>query len=233
MSKAMNYRPRAKKSWCLINPETSVVKVSEDMSGKMEGIPAISTLCTKNPFCIARMKNGAAVCAQCFAEATTNHYANLRKNLEYNSLVLAGSVLPLELLPKFKRTIIMVRFEAFGDLLNVTHMKNYINICRVNPHVNFTLWTKNPNFVKLACDEVGKPANLTIIQSSFLVNEPEEPANEYIDKVFTVYSAEYLEFHSIESNCAGLDCAACASCYLDKTVTEIRELLRIKNKRAK
>lgn len=224
-------RNKKNDSLFLVNPETSAVKVSEKMGGKMYGIPAISTLCTINPFCLARMKNGAAVCAQCFAEATTNQYSDLRQNLEYNTLLLSGSVLPVEVLPRFKRTVRIARFEAFGDLMNVTHAINYINIAKLNPHVNFTLWTKNHNFIKLAADKVGKPGNLTIVQSALLVNECEKPVNEYIDKVFTVYTGEYLEENNIKSNCAGLDCAACASCYLDKDVKNIIEQLRIKNKR--
>ena len=58
----------------------SPVHVSDYMSGKMEGIPSISTSCLENPICRARMENGESVCSHCFAAATLDRYTAAGEN---------------------------------------------------------------------------------------------------------------------------------------------------------
>lgn len=212
----------------ITNKKENVVYISDRMSGKMENIPAISSSCRVNPFCIARMKLGFAVCRECYAHATTGQYKDLEKRLEYNSAILSEMLIPLDKLPTFKTTVEIVRFEAFGDLINVTHARNYLRIARKNPSVRFALWTKNTNFIKQAIEMDGKPKNLNVIQSSLTVNKPDEIAGDYIDKRFTVYTAEYLEEHGTPSNCAGISCDSCRNCYLENNVAELLEILRKK-----
>lgn len=195
----------------------SPVYVSDRMTGKMEGIPCISTTMQLNPICKERAKVEGSICAACYAARTTKQYKTLEAHLEENYLLLTEHIIPDDLLPRFKRTVRVVRFESFGDLATVKQAINYINIARVNPEVRFALWTKNPHILAEAIREVTAPYNLTIIYSSPMVNEDARgmvARYPFIDKVFTVYDKEHIG-KAEGFMCAGKDCATCLHCYLD------------------
>ena len=206
----------------------SPVYISDYMSGKMEGIPAISTSCLLNPFCRARAKDPNSICAHCYSEGTINRYSELSRHLEENTELLK-KIIPAGWLPRFKKTVGIVRFEAFGDLLNVEHAINYFRIAAANPHVQFALWTKNKGIIRRAVESVhnpvGKPANIELVYSANKVNGP-EPLPLYFDKVFVVWESEKkcLEdgYHGI--NCGARACGDCGICYLDKEIALINEL---------
>lgn len=205
----------------------SAVYVSDYMSGKMSGIPCISTTMQLNPICQARAKVKGSICEACYAGRTTNQYKALEAHLEDNYRLLTTTIVPGALLPRFKRTVAIVRFESFGDLANATQATNYINIAKANPRVKFALWTKNPKILAEAIRAHGKPLNLEVIYSSPMLNSRAELIREtysFIDKVFTVYDKEHFDgapgFH-----CAGKDCAACGHCYLDEG-SDVKEMLK-------
>lgn len=195
----------------------SAVYICDRMSGKMEGIPCISTTMQLNPICRERAKVEGSICSKCYAARTTRQYKALEAHLEENYRVLTKVIISDELLPRFKRTVRMVRFESFGDLATPTQAINYINIARVNPEVKFALWTKNPKILEEAIREVTAPGNLTIIYSSPMINEDARgmmARYPFIDKVFTVYDKEHIT-KAKGFKCAGKDCASCGHCYLD------------------
>ena len=212
-----------KKSKYCVN--ASPVHVSDSMSGKMAGIPSISTSCLVNPICKARMKDGNSICAHCFAEATLTRYKAAGVAMENNYHLLTESVLPFDLLPVFANVAI-VRIESFGDVANKTQAINYANICKVNPAVTFAWFTKNMSIVKSAFDEVGKPENVVMIESSPIMNEIKAPANEYVDKVFTVFDDETISARQINVNCGARCCATCRRCYNKATENEVIERLK-------
>jgi len=214
------------KSKYITNKSENAIHISDSMSGNVAGIPSISTSCLTNPRCIARMKNGESVCAHCFAAATQKRYSALRANNIENGVTLSTQIIPDEALPHFNRATALVRFESFGDLINVTHARNYIRIAKINQHVRFALWTKNPDILAEAIAIEGKPENLMVIQSSLRLDTPENPYADFIDKVFTVYRPATIDAENIDINCGARDCAGCAECYLDKAVREIRERLK-------
>ena len=212
-----------------VNP--SPVYVSDNMSAKMEGIPAISTNCVCNARCMKRAENPASICSHCFAVGTVNRYSALSEHLTENTELLTSRVLDDEELPKFGYNVGMLRFEAFGDLVNETQAINYLNIARKSSHVHAAIWTKNPDILQKAVDEVGKPDNLQIIYSSPIINSPvtlETIKKRFpcVDKVFTVYDKATIAAQKIDINCGGRSCKACGLCYFDKTVTEIKEQLK-------
>ena len=208
-----------KKSKFCIN--SSPVHVSDSMSGKMAGVPSISTSCLCNPICQQRMKDGNSVCAHCFAENTLSRYKAAGVAMESNYKLLTDTVLPLELLPVFCNVSI-ARIESFGDLANMTQAINYANICRVNPSVRFAWWTKNAAILKKAFDIVGKPENVVIIESAPKLDTEIKPSNEYIDKTFTVYTKADESF----INCGARCCATCRRCYSFDTEKAVHELLK-------
>ena len=206
-----------KSKYCL---NFSPIHISDNMSGKMDGIPSISTSCVCNPICIARMKNGNSICSKCFAVGVVNRYGALGKALASNYELLNGSILPHELLPRFGNVQI-VRIESFGDVASVTQAINYTNIIKANPFVSFAWWSKNMNIIKQAFDIVGKPDNVIMVESSPVLDVECVPSNEYVDKTFTVYTKD-----SQNINCGKRSCVGCRRCYRKDTEKSVKELLK-------
>ena len=215
---AMNYSP---------------VIISDNMSGKMHGIPSISTSVLENPICQKRREQKDSICSKCFAASTAKRYGSLAKNLSSNLELFIREVLPLDVLPRFIPELAnIVRFESFGDLANVNQAINYLNIARVNPGVRFALWTKNIGFLAKAVEIVGKPENIRIIYSSPIVNqaidaETTKRAFPCVDAVFTVYDKKYIAENNTEINCGAKSCITCRNCY-DRPdfYSDIREQLK-------
>lgn len=201
---AMNYSP---------------VIVSDNMSGKMAGIPSISTSVLENPICQKRREQKDSICSKCFAASTAARYSSLAKNLKSNLELLTGEILPPDVLPRFIPELAnIVRFESFGDLANVTQAINYLNIARVNPGVRFALWTKNITFLAKAVETVGKPDNIRIIYSAPIMNqaigvEKMQRAFPVIDAVFTVYDKKHVAENNVDINCGAKSCITCRNCY--------------------
>lgn len=223
---------------CMYNLRTSIyttnaspIHISDNMTGKMLNVCSVGTACTVNPYCQTRMKRGDAVCIKCFADRALHGFkgANMRACLESNYKLLTEQVLDLDLLPRFKKVVDIVRIESFGDVGNATHAINYINMVKLNPHVTFTAWTKNDNFWRQAFDRVGKPENLIMVFSSLYLNKPQVPKTsiKYFDHNFTVYDKETADFYGPEFiNCGARSCDACRRCYTKGTEFSVRELLK-------
>lgn len=217
-----------KKSKFALN--ASPVFISDYMSGKMAGFPSISTNNLDNEICKARRNMSGMVCNKCFAAGTASRYSDLSKNLSHNTEVLKD-VLPLDVLPVFGN-VRYVRFESFGDLFCVNQIINYFNICRVNPDVRFTLWTKNPGFIAAAI-RAGheKPENMKIIVSSPYIDkaldlEKVKRVFPFTDVVFTVYAPATIEKENININCGARDCMSCANCYRKNSNPVVNEKLK-------
>lgn len=197
------------------------IMFSHNMSGKMEGVLAISTNCKANPYCKARLANGESICASCFAQKTENHYYDLYANTALNAEILSTEIIPWELIPKINTDI--VRIEAFGDLINPIQSENYLRIIIKNPDVRFGWWTKNPNFIHVALRDYHNgevPNNVQIVLSSLHLNEETKinPKFKYfISKVFTVYTPCYFNAMNIDMesfiNCGARSCKKCQKCY--------------------
>lgn len=205
----------------------SIVHVSDSMSGKMTDIPSISTSCLKNPICLARMQSGDSICSHCFAKSTIRHYSALGAALDSNYEILTETVLPFDMLPKFKSTVEIVRIESFGDVGNITQAINYANIARNNPHVIFAWWSKNMPIIKTAFEKSGgKPSNVIMVESSPKLNVEKDVSCDIVDKVFTVYDDEHIEKDNVDINCGARDCNTCRRCYKKSTEKSVKERLK-------
>ena len=194
--------------------------ICKDHSGKMKGMQSLSTACGMNPYCKARVENGDSICAKCYAMRQTAFRKALEKKLERNTELLTKELYPVEAFPKVNTKIF--RFESFGDLNNVIQLGNFINMCKANPKTTFALWTKNV-FLLREAREVGfkKPRNLIIVQSSRLLNIVDEPADPWVDKVFTVWSKANKKI-----NCGGRKCFECRRCYTKRTGKYVHEVVK-------
>lgn len=203
----------------------SEILVSDNMGGKMEGVPAVSTSCLMNPYCLARLEKAIdegdteCICIQCYAMDGVAYKKGLRDNLLQNFELLNSRVLSEEELIKVRKFVEIFRIEAFGDAASVTQCINYINIVNINPHVTFTAWTKNPNLWNQAFEMMGKPSNLIMVLSSEKKNVVTDLYKKYewVDHVFTVYSIDWLKENNIDIekfiNCGGNKCNDCRNCY--------------------
>ena len=217
----------------------SPIHVSDKMTGKMQGIPSISTSCHCNQFCLARMAKGdytdketgktyKCICKSCFADSTLDRYHGLENATTDNYYLLNESILDDSLLPIFGN-VRFVRIESYGDLGSATQAINYLNIIRKNPDVTFAWWTKNPNFINQAMKilEIRKPENVIFIQSSCYVNLKTEKKFDWIDKVFTVYDKKFIQENGLDINCGARSCVNCKRCYsLKNKETEVSEMLK-------
>lgn len=198
--------------------------------GKLLGIPSISTSCLHNERCIARMKNGEAVCSHCFAMHLMEFRKGLREAMERNAEVLSSHVLSddelsgmtfhftpkmLELNPEE-----FARIESFGDTRNVIQARNYLRIAKVNYFLPFMAsWTKNDDHYAEALDIEGRPENLSIGFSSMKLNTVADITKldprfaQEVDFIFTVFTKEYVKEHGIIINCGGRSCRNCGICY--------------------
>ena len=198
-------------------------------SGKMEGMQSLSTSVTLNPHCQERAKHADCVCSHCYASRMLNMYKTLEAKLADNTALLTREIIAREFIPHLN--VIMFRFEAFGDLNNEVQVFNYFNIANENPFTRFALWTKNPWIIQNAIEQGAiKPENVTIIYSSPALNcRADNMLNLYsfIDKIFTVWTKDYLEQHpEIVINCGKKKCIACGICYLKNNIVFVDEVLK-------
>lgn len=214
--------------------KTNQIRITEKMTGKMQGFASLSTSPLFNPLCVKRAKNPDTICAHCYSVRMQKMYSALEAKLRINSELLSGSILSAEDFPAINtetRYYKYFRLEAFGDLINEIHAINYFTFCNINPETNFTLWTKNPVFIDKAIKSgYEKPANLTIIFSSPYLNKTAKEIIfdmfPFLDKIFTVYTKEEAKKENIVINCGAKKCATCLLCYKKNDVKEINELLK-------
>lgn len=215
------------------------VMFSHHMTGKMLNILSLSTNCLCNPVCLARIRAGVGICAECFAASVESQYSGVFENTAYNASILANMIIPVNMLPEINAD--ELRIESFGDTANWKQAANYLNMARVNPLVKVTAWTKNPNHYYEAIKRgYSKPENFTLIISSLELNKPCDIKEEYapiIDKRFTVYTLDWMDNNGIGAgfiNCGGRSCKNCQRCYNNASVTgfDVRELLKNDAKKA-
>jgi len=208
------------------------VHICTDHTGKMTGFASLSTSPVCNKFCMARSKCKGTICAKCYSMRMQKMYSALDAALRKNHEVLTSRLIPVEKMPVLN--YLMFRLESFGDVSNEVQLANYFNLCRRNPRVQFSIWTKNMAvFKRLLANGLGgekypKPKNLIVIVSSPYINRRVDLADyPFADKVFTVYDPDYAKKHGVEINCGTRSCAVCQSCYNRASkVKYISELLK-------
>ena len=200
-----------------------------DHSGKMKGIRSIGTSCADNPHCLKRRQDGYSVCSKCYAATYMKMRKAFKEHLSDNAKILTSTLIEGREVPTTNDLI--YRFESFGDLYNVTHLKNYIKIVERNPYTTFGLWTKNIWILDEVFNKEGieKPKNLSIVVSSPLLNKPLELDREkywMVDHIFTVYDKKFIEANNVDINCGARNCLGCRKCYLDSDTFYINEQLK-------
>lgn len=203
-------------------------------SGKMEGIPSISTSVLLNANCKKNAKTAGSICSHCYAHSLCLLRPSLAKALESNTKILSSRPLSSSEIPDTTGSDIF-RLESFGDLNNETQLKNYMAIVNRNPKTRFTLYTKQYEIVENYFMTNPIPENFTLILSSLMVNKninldsfrPQSKFKQGQLKSFTVYDKEFLVSHAkIKINCGSRSCNTCRLCYNSNKVKEVREILK-------
>lgn len=193
------------------------------MSGKMQGIPSICTNPLTNPFCQKMAKNKNTICSSCYSQKMlVGVRSNCVPKFDRVGELLSSSLLPENVIVRLSQKYKVARFSAHGELINMTHLKNYMTIARVNPQVTFGFWTKRVDFVKKLKD---RPSNVIFIYSNPFLNDKNPVVPEGFNKIFSVYTKEFAEENGITINCAKR-CITCKLCYASNAVTHVNELLK-------
>ena len=195
------------------------------MTGKLEGFKAISTNTTTNEYCIKQNANGKAdnICTKCYSHTMLKSYRkNMQPALQRNSEALANKVLDIDLLPTILDAFF--RFNAHGELINLTHLENLNRIAKKNPHCSFALWTKRNDLIAKYYATREKPDNLTLIYSNPRVGTIMRKPPKHFDRTFNnVLEHEHVE----EQNCTGQKCKDCRLCYtIGNNVNTIVEMVK-------
>ena len=194
---------------------------------KMKGIYSLSSSSDVNPHCKKFREVEGSVCQKCYAQRTMFYRRSLKEPLSENTWILTETLLEKEQIPLI--STLLFRFESMGELINATQVMNYFRIAAANPDVKCALWTKLPGIIQEALDMgARKPRNLQIVQSSLMLNHPSAPTHTFVDKVFTVYTREFLQEHpEVKINCGARSCLNCRLCYTrQKSLTFVNELLK-------
>jgi hypothetical protein len=186
-------------------------------NGKMQGLSSINTNTMTNLYCLHK----CSFKGKCYSKKHINRFRNNADAWQLNSDRLSNSIIDYDLLPRFFNTKV-IRFHSHGELINNTHLINYINICNKNDDVTFTLWTKQYQLVKECFKTNKKPDNLILIFSNSKFNAPMKKTPLYFDKTFNVITKD----SQIKPNCIG-KCKDCMICYTkDSKETQIIEVLK-------
>lgn len=196
----------------------------------MTGMPAITTSMLCNEHCQKLSKIIGTVCEKCYTMKYLKSRPAVEKCYAENTDLLTSSIIPIKQLPFINAA--MCRLETFGDIVNTTHLQNYVNLIRKNNHCMFSLFTKNYTVVFDYFKKHKQPKNLSIVISSLLLNEPfditfldETPLTNI--KIFTVYTKPFVKGNRIIINCGKTRCIDCKRCYTkNKEPIYISELLK-------
>ena len=205
-----------------------LLSVSQGLTGKMAGMPAITSSSLQNSHCQKLSSIKGSVCERCYSKKYLLSRPNVESCYQQNSQLLALSLIPTKQLPFVNAAF--CRLESFGDIINMTHLKNYIRLVKKNGHCTFALFSKRYDLITDYFHDNKQPKNLCIVISSLMLNTPNDisylPPMRNL-KIFTVYSKDYAEKHNIVINCGKTRCLDCRRCYsTNNQPIYINELLK-------
>ena len=210
-----------------VEPMTKPAVHISIMTGKLQGLKAISTNTKTNAYCIDQHKKAIDnktdnICGDCYSHKMLDGFRkNMAPALQRNSDLLSSRPLEPYEIPRIIDSIF--RFNAHGELINMQHLDNLMRIVIDNPWCRFALWTKRTDFVFRWMKRYGKPKNLNLIYSnpkkSMIMSKPPR----YFDKTFNnVLTHEFVE----RQNCTGQKCQDCRLCYEVNDVDTIIEKVK-------
>lgn len=202
-------------------------------SGKIEGATSLDSTAGNCEFCKqireANKDNPDCICLHCYDRKQEKRWIDVLNRHTLNMLIMMHVEFSIEELKTLTITQI-TRVNSSGDTPNQTYAENMIKIAYAFPWAKIGYWAKNVSAVIRACDKLGKPENLILVQSSYIIGFTAKKA-KYFNYVFTVYKDEASTLEAIAngaSECNGKKCDDCGwKCYLGTHESDnIAEVLR-------
>lgn len=198
----------------------NVYSVSFHNDGKIEDTCSCDSSAHNCKFCLkmreAAEKDPTIICGLCYDWSQENYRRGVRNRHSLNLMIMATVEFTVEELAILPASAIS-RINSSGDTENEIHAKNMINFAYAHKYSRVAYWAKNKKAVISACDALGKPENLILVQSSIRINCPDALA-KYFDYVFTVYVDKESTEKAIAGGaceCNGKKCKDCGfKCYL-------------------
>ena len=201
--------------------EFSQIHISKG-SGKLELINSISTNTLTNDYCSKQAKNKKSICSLCYSQKSLKTFRkNMVNVLDKNSRLLSEQVIQKSLLPTIFNSYF--RFNSHGELINMIHLENLVNIAKKNKHCNFTLWSKRYDLISIFFDSHKKPKNLFLVYSNSKLNKPVYFPIKHFDKTFNNITKDKVDDFKI--NCFS-KCKDCLLCYTKNKTTTIIEKVK-------
>ncbi len=204
-------------------------------TGKMEGIPSVSTNKFLNENCKRMMnsENPDCICKYCYVDRVTARYKDLEPCLTHNTEILTSRILTRDEIKAFSKFFLnttIVRFESFGDLNNEIQLINYMNLARQCKHTKFALFTKHFKIVHEFFRNGNKmPDNVTLVLSSPFMDYQ---LNDALVATFKKYHNRVITFtvtkdkHNKGINCGKRKCVECRNCYDARFPHNVIELVK-------
>lgn len=194
-----------------------IINVSK-LNGKLEGFRAIGTNTHTNEYC-QKMQSAKdnTICPWCYSEKAIKkgYNKNLEDFLQHNTEVLGDNILTeyvyrqgSSITTKLNDTYF--RFQQHGEIINMKHLINLMNIAIDNPKTTFGFWTKRKNLIKRYAKKNGIPDNVIMVYSNPRINHIMETVPGGFNKVF---NNVWSEFETEKQNCTGQKCIDCLRCY--------------------
>ena len=203
-------------------------------SGKIEDVMSFDSSAHGCQFCRAMQAAAATepahICGACYDAAQENRYPDTRNRHGLNMVIMMSLDYTREELAIVTAGAVN-RVNSSGDTPNATYARNMLRMAYNTPATHWAYWAKNTGAVTAAVDELGKPANMVLIQSSPIIGVPAKLARHF-DYTFTVYPDEATTAAAIEAGameCNGRKCKDCGfACYMGKWApgANIAEYLR-------
>ena len=164
----------------------------------------------------------AIICNHCDSLTMRKSYRkNMQPALQPNSDYLSSEIHDMDRLPVILDAF--MRLDAHGELINVIHLTNYVNMAVKNPHCRFVLWTKRNDLIVKYFKENAKPSNFILIYSNPIISTVMGKIPKYFDKTFN----NVLEHeHVALQNCTGQKCKDCMLCYTENDTTVLVEKVK-------
>lgn len=178
------------------------------LSGKLDGFRAINSDTTSNPFCIKMNTSGKpdVICTHCYSMKSLKGYrANAVPALKRND-ILAKDILSADALPKLND--IYFRIHAHGEIINLTHAINLLQIINFNKQTKFGWWTKRKDIINKLFTLYDKPDNLSLIYSNPIIDKVMSEPPRWFDRTFNNVDSPHAS-----ENCTGQQCKNCLLCY--------------------
>jgi len=202
------------------------------MTGKLNGLHAISTNTITNEFCqkMNASKKDNQICTLCYSHKMLKSYRkNMQPALQRNSDVLSKSILDVDDIPFYIDAFL--RINAHGELINNTHFINIINIALRNPHCNVALWSKRKDIINAVVKLGYKiPNNLILVYSNLTINKVTYEPPKNFHKVFNNVEHDHK---TDEQNCTGQQCINCMKCYNHNDTSVIIEATKLNGRTIK